>query len=1528
MPAISKPDVIDLQTQLVSGPTLRDTAANTLRHALKTLYPNLDIDPQLAMVATPTWNIEGDHVAAGPDWFESLTDVLVRLGIYGSSVTWFDGEHFLTQQTGGGSALHLPVQIDAVGRLINELATLLFVAYQEQQVDYWNTATSPGQPRWYQLSDALRNVWNITDAKGWDAEQLAMAAAVYRFPDKQQRLPDDKLKIRACLIDIDRDDTTERTHLDVLPIAVLVGTSGQRTLIATHSITQGFRHFDSLDALGKALVKLLENNTQANHLQWRLFEPQGNFFDYQARTLIALDTDVIGSFGVSPSVGTSAVADEVTDLPTAVQPEEYFEQLRPLLPRWLDRASAADQACYSRHLLDLAVVQNRNKGKTFQREVSSLHAFTVEALTTRIRQDHPATAAIQVENIEITITSLVVWGTFVLPGQMDTLTLSLSELALQNLAGLPTGIKTVRHVDGTPIPGWLTADYLETLVTAVDIGRTYPAMLKRRLIDDPSEAPALRQLYAHQLPIELALLALQYKIRGEARLDERGYRYVVAAFATDASAREVDGQPIVIRPLAFMAHRSNDTVDTVANMFVIGPRQADKGPCLLYRPLLDPPLLQYPSRTNLLYAIKHSRTLKQAVLAWLPDSVRFNYSQYVFPATLPSVWIVPQLLVDPTIALDMTGAVTLADNNVIETDVLTTLFDANVQALITQADRQSVSNAEARWATLKRGSWMLFNAALPFLGRSIGTAAWIWQIMDDLQALIDARNEQPGAVDWSALTDLLLTLGTVLAHRAASSRQARRPTAITPPPKAIARTLTVTQLADVSGAEFPTAHETSLLTIGALSRSRPLLATLLDTLKVEKPEGLASPAIDGVHRHLYAHLRKWYAPVGERWFEVRLNDDEQVQIIDSRQQPVRNGPLLTHDAKGLWFIDLRLRLRGGGLGSRRKQMQQDNKQRLSQKKAEISAFDATLDARQAQLLNARQAMLSAQPAAVDGARDYFLQTLDSQLREYADHTEQLKALNALESVPSYRAAMVERLSHQLFLAQSWLDQRSKDFRDSLHATLKLLDEEASAPQPGRSAHFEKMADLTQGIIEKLQLAQSRLEELGLLGKEACEISRERKAKLPQFSLNDLKLLQITLAEQTCLKEETTQYVAQARNALDQLINDASVNIRSALDLSGDESWHNLSERTEAMDNLAQQFSTIDQRFSDLAIEYPQQIIGDRLEHIRVRVAEFSQDAVSELTRLLQERRLIEPTPGPSKPAAAPVKRIIKTRYKGTVVGESRQGADGQDTDLVDVKAPLTGKVIATFHQKTPGVWLRRVTASAGPKKTPATLADSLTNGQALLDGLADFKRRTQAHVSRAQRIPVDIQEIYNQHAARLGDVVKAIDKALLASNRTEERNDAATTLRDTLTSAASELYDTGRSTRIRMVKEQPPTAARVEWLKSKGEVDIARSTARRRLKGPGRDYLDEYEVLDHKTRKVLWYAHFHYANATDPAGSFTAAHLKTAAQRLLGGQVDRDSATQELIAIYRSEISRALAASLFFTPETATPSTSSHGTKS
>ncbi|MFW8695168.1 dermonecrotic toxin domain-containing protein, partial [Mesorhizobium japonicum] len=154
-------------------------------------------------------------------------------------------------------------------------------------------------------------------------------------------------------------------------------------------------------------------------------------------------------------------------------------------------------------------------------------------------------------------------------------------------------------------------------------------------------------LFTQHLRIQLPLLALQSKIRGKAGIDARGYRYVVAVLDPDSNHRMVEDQTIVMRPLAFVPQRRTDgSHDEVANMFVIGPEDPSAGPCLLYRPMLDQPLTQYPSPSNLLYAIQQSASLRDSVLAWLPDRVRSDYANYVFPGTLPSPWAVTEFLVD------------------------------------------------------------------------------------------------------------------------------------------------------------------------------------------------------------------------------------------------------------------------------------------------------------------------------------------------------------------------------------------------------------------------------------------------------------------------------------------------------------------------------------------------------------------------------------------------------------------------------------------------------------------------------------------------------------------------------------------------------------------------------------------------------------------------------------------------------------------------------------------------------------------
>ncbi|QHC98551.1 hypothetical protein PspR84_29235 [Pseudomonas sp. R84] len=1525
MPEIPSPSAVDVLTQLVTGPSLREVASKTLRPALKTLYPDLEIDPQLAMVVRPTWVIEVDEVVPGRHRIESLTDTLVRLGLSGSTVTYLDGEHYLTLQPDQSAAIQLPVKISAVGKLLNQLAPLLFIAYKEQQVNYWDDFTYPGQPRWQQMSQALRNLWGVEASPDWDADQRAIVAAVYQHPEKNQRLPTDKYKTRACLIDLDRGEGDEQSHLTLLDTAVLIGTADERTLIMTHSVIQGFEAFDSLDELGKALPRRYWKEASGTGLKWRLVEPQGNFFDYQACTLIALEADALGAINffqgsslnaLYPHTGTVG---DPREPPPRLKPN--IERLRPMLPPWLDNAAPADQTRYSRHLLDLTMVQHTNKGKSFQSEVISLQAFTRDALKQEMLKDHPKAGEVSIDDIEISITSLVVWGTFVLPGNTQTQTLSLIELALQNLAGQPLGNKTVRYKDGGTLPDWMTASYLEQLVRTVDIGESYPAHLKNLLIEDTEQALALRGLYTSQLPIELPLLALQHKIQGKDGITEQGYRYVVAALSSTGDERHVDHEEIVIRPLAFVAHRSRSGADTVENMFVIGPRDADQGPCVLYRPLFERVLMQFPSHANLLYEIQQSRQLCESVLAWLPDDVRFNYSQFVFTGRLPSVWTIPQLLVNPTTALDMSGPIALG-KAAIEQNVLATLHNSNVQAVITQADRQSVSDAEARWASLKSGGWMVFNAALPFLGRSVGTAAWIWQIMDDLQEVSDVANEQSGRIAWSALTDILLALGMVLAHRAAVGEAPRNELITTQEPAPSVKTVAVVtqpvQLADVSSSALPGLHEMSINPFTALKRSPTALSQVLDSFQIAKPRGLGEAASEGTHQHLYPRQKQWFAPVGMRWFEVVLNEHADVQIVDSRQPTLRKGPMLSRTANGQWVIDLRLRLRGGGLDSALKVVQDINEMDASQLTREISAFDLTMKAKQVQRDADHTALNDALPPARAQARQRYLDTLGSQLEAYGTSIEKIKALNNKEPIINYRTVMIQRLEMQLFLGQEWLDLHSTDFQANLKSMQAMLaDESRFAPEVFIQT-FERMNEQTQAIIEKMESAQSRFEELALLGKKAVKVINTYRKALPKYDLDDLKLLQISLGQEICIKAWSTATDANAHQALGVLIEDAALNIQSTLNLTADESLDRLRERTDALNKVAEQFTAVDQRFGDLLIDYANQINTERLEHVRSRVIEFKARTDVKLVELLRYSHLLEPQPGPSRRAAksSSARQIIKTRSRGTLVGERKKSLEGRQNDLVEVRTVLTG-VIATFKEESPGVWVEQRTAKPKPPKTNPTLNIGIREGQALLDGLAAFHRRIEAQLKRGPRIPVEIEEQYQRHAATLREANAAIDEALTRSNLTADLKRPTEALSHKLDEAANALDAKGTSTRIRMVKQQPPTAAGVQWLKDMGEVTISQTVTRRRLKGQARDFLDEYAIGDAHTHKVLCYAHFHYSSAQAPVTPFPVGHMKTVAQRLMGGAYEpRFLNNQALINIHRSGISDKSARALFLTPAT------------
>jgi len=120
------------------------------------------------------------------------------------------------------------------------------------------------------------------------------------------------------------------------------------------------------------------------------------------------------------------------------------------------------------------------------------------------------------------------------------------------------------------------------------------------------------------------------------------------------------------------------------------------------------------------------------------------------------------------------------------------------------------------------------------------------------------------------------------------------------------------------------------------------------------------------------------------------------------------------------------------------------------------------------------------------------------------------------------------------------------------------------------------------------------------------LSLEYQKQLPKFDLQDLKSLQITLADELCLKPGETPELSAARASIEQIVEDADLAVNSAMELIRDELVLSTSDRVEGLNDLVDKFAAIEQRLKSFADTYPEQIVKKHLERLQGRVDEFNQ----------------------------------------------------------------------------------------------------------------------------------------------------------------------------------------------------------------------------------------------------------------------------------------------------------------------------------
>lgn len=1464
------------------GYSLRQVASVVLREALMQRFPEQLIDPDRTMLASPQRDSSATQINPEAFNLQTLTHAFIQHSVLKTTADYIEGEHFLTRTPSANPPIHLAVSMDEVSSLLNDHAPFLFLEYQQRQLDYWNHhATS--QPRWQELSDLLCSAADVQSVSGWDADDCAMARFVAQHPDRVERPTSSTFAgLRACLMDIDLvEEGSHSAHLLIAGALVLTATIKQRERILMYTVADGYEAFDSLAQLGASLPARLDPEMSDQSFQWRLIEPEGNIFDAVAQALVSNQLGAIEA--LDPDSRSIAARAGSGQNRTRFSPVERarLDRLEQAIPDWLHAGSIHDVHAYSSYIAALGAL--REGADHEHNELPLIKPYAERKMREAIIADTAAEGAadLPLEQLRITVTNSFESGGFTLPNPFDRVEESLGEFALQNTQPYQA---TIAFTDARPVPAWLTVDFLSAKAQKVDIGDDYPKLIKRTLIDDPIRAAGQKNRYMRQLPTLLPLLALECKLTKQGGVDERGYGYVCQLMDSITRQLPAAGHPVTIRPLVFVPRRRlSRRADTVTNMFIISPRDHHQGPCLLYRPMLATPLMQFASLQNLMYALYQPGELRNSVLAWLDSAaLSFEYAQYVFSTGVPSPWIVTQLAFEPFMHLDLTGPIELA-NAPLTGDILAALYTANSQALIELADRQTRSNSERRWTLLADSGWAVFSVAANFLSGAAGTAVWVWQTITQIQQAIDVHERDDTLVAWQSNADVLLTLGMILTQHAVARRNRSALPSLKASPEIVELSPETEDLADdkplISPVVIPSVTLDQVAIIGDvpaghLTRLEPAsilradtskrFVAMLDSFKIPAPD-LAGKSVSALS-HLYTINGKTCAPVGSRWFQVEALEDQPVHIVDPLN-PLRSGMTLKYEhADGRWHWDPKLRLRGGMPKGRIEALRRAKEQKMTTAWLALEQFAEREPAEKRQLLHAMIALPRdtteagfAQPAA---------RYLDQAMTLGNDYTAALAQLDIWHQAGGGALLHQSRLM-SLTLGQhrclgSWLRVKMRMYANTTQKLVASTQNQTPIPRGEQIEIANAAIPLSDQIIVNLETLYRSAQVLSSHSGKTKAVAAKLIALLPEYGPLDLKANEIGMSNERCVNEQPGVAMLAARQEIGIITANAADAAHEFLLLGKTPVGSDgRTARIEQLSHWNDLFASLDARVAQLPDAHPGLYVEDRLKRVRELIGEFHALCRARLVAELPEQEplpvAVKPEPQPS--TSQPKVKISKSRPRPDT-GE--QSSASQSSDSAD-----DGAFVKLSSQR--------------PKPSvPADDIELISTAMELNLQIDSFNRRTREDARRPGRIPADIRDLFEQQVARLKQTASDVDMA--TARRHENRQDPLpiASLSGELRDGATRTHANGIATYAGMLKQRKPREAYFYWLHNNGQVEVIkdeRGRIRTRHRG---DYFQEYRILDKSNDgKPLWVAHFHYEHLTDADDAYTIAHLKFADAFLL-----------------------------------------------
>lgn len=1401
--------------------------------------------------------------------------------------------------------------------LLLDIAGLWQVALQEALITYWNQPgdTADDRLQWLaqMIHDQLRQ--SVSQKPRQSDQARAFLLQVLNYPNRNERMNKSTLDRRTKVYSVATTLVKEQTF-HVLSSDILIERAEGRVITYCHCKVNGeIEWFSVLDQFTRAWCTDFTARYVLKSVKCELYELGSNFLDTQAMCILERQLDAIDSLQRSLTLDELERQVALATDPTAAFVDNGQSDpgdLAPVhkaLPDWLRGASFADRFAYRSHLIALTCVHKQARGKRFNDDVSDLYTYTARVLNEHMRMDQPQAPGYHADDLLLTFVDPVGPGGEGTLGTLNKFTLTLTELAVENLTAVRGSRMTISHAKGQLIQTWwMTPEYIKNLITRVNIGQRYPEWVFEHLQGNADEAQRREKLFSEELRELLPLQALECKVRKTSYMTDAGYQMIKALMQVVPEDRRVGDMGIAIRPLALISIPSQP-VHAVSGMFVIGPAQVNAGRHVLYRPLHREPLIEYPSWAALFAGIATPGAVQKSVLEWLPETARRLFEAGGFyRMNLPS------LGVHEDFAFPMRAGAAQLSEFALNTDFLHTLYEDMSNTLAKLAERQSVSNAEQRWQSMITGGWLLFSAIVPNLPLTwplrllVGMTFTYLAVQKDIEAL-RSGDEQSKA---SSIIDLLFNCALVLLHLAPSSARPvssteKVDTGLIP----LAEDAKVKDLAAATPAKIDITNSHSLdVPVG--NRQTTLDFSWFNNPQIKFSQWqlnwltsnrvvLDRQEITAVERGVFKGLYNWksevYAEVDKSFYRVQLDQDD-LYLVNPKNLKER-GPRIVGDAAGVWTFDARARLLGGGPKSRLTLKREQRAKRFNELKEQLTQYNARSKVLEAELKTAQDEsnshfgkeaveLLPARRAALEN----LITVLERQKPEYVAALEKFQEMQTLSPQES-------DISNLLGFYK-YLIRHTSSLYDScvLQAGVHQLEHPEIFNNDGRFVRVDLLKTAAyradcQAMIETLEKAANYFKELSLYVQKVRDLPKVGyKAAIE--------------AHKEFVGDSSTYYRSAVMCRANQLIafidlavqppgSDAWVNLRqilTALHYTGN-SQHELenrnlfstAERTEILNDIRERYARAEDRLGVFHEEAKSQLHLPTYERVLSVIKEL--DQMAEVMLHEQAKAESEWLPTQAAPARVPqyTRKIIRTAKRGILIGTARNVEGGGEIAEVGGTSEAQGShsgassfMTVAFKPTASNQWVE-VEAPATVSVRPLSVLK--TEANKLIDNASAQVNRVKSYGKRS-KFPLELEEILDRYAQSLDKLVFEIRQA--APDQPPVENPRAGTV---------PMYLKRLETSARYLREQaisilwslPPVESTVESLLERHKLSIVKINARIPMQGERQDFVQEYEIKNTDNR-VLWYAHLHYPQASTPSQSVSTAHFKLASQRYLSQRAE------------------------------------------